>query len=51
MLLIDGLDNTYWNFYNKSIVRFTLVKIVLILMSEDILNLNADPNIFENQYN
>ena len=46
MVIIDGLDNTCWNFGNKSIVLFTLVKIILIWMSKDIFEYKCRPKYF-----
>ena len=46
MVIKDGLANTCWNFCNKPIVLFTLVKIASILMSNDNFESKFRPRCF-----
>ena len=46
MVIKDGLGNTCWNFCNRPIVLFTLVKIVLIWMSKDNFGSKCRPKCF-----
>ena len=46
MVIKDSLGNTCWNFHNKLIVIFTLVKIVLIWMSKDNFESKCRPKCF-----
>ena len=46
MVIKDGLGNTCWNFCNRPIVLFTLVKTVLIWMSKDNFESKCSPKCF-----